>query len=123
MGGDLGDLVAWQEAAQLAEAAIAAGQRMRGVGSVAAADQMARAAESIPANIAEAYGRGFGKDGARFLHIARGSAAELESHLWLARRTRRIPEPQASDLLRRARCVRALLRGLLRATAGARARG
>jgi four helix bundle protein len=96
---------------------------MRGVGSVAAADQLVRAAESIPANIAEAYGRGFGKDGARFLHIARGSAAELESHLWLAKRTGRIPEPQAAVLLDQTRCVRALLRGLLRATAGATARG
>ena len=123
MAGDLGDLVAWQEAAQLAEAAIAAARRMRGVGSVAAADQLARAAESIPANIAEAYGRGFGRDGGRFLHIARGSAAELESHLWIAKQTQRIGEPQIGDLLRRARYVRALLRGLLRATAGAKPRG
>jgi four helix bundle protein len=122
MAGDLGDLVAWREAAQLAEGAIAAAQRMRGVGSVAAADQVARAAESIPANIAEAYGRGFGKDGARFLRVARGSATELESHLWLAERTGRVPRPQAADLLKRTRYVRALLRGLLRATAGAAAR-
>ena len=93
------------------------------MGSVAAADQIARAAESISANIAEAYGRGFGKDGARFLHIARGSAAELESHLWLASRTQRITPAQAADLLQRTRYVRALLRGLLRATAGAAARG
>ena len=122
MAGDLGDLLVWREAAQLAEGAIAAARPMRGVGSVAAADQIARAAESIPANIAEAYGRGFGKDGARFLRVARGSAAELESHLWLAQRTGRVPGPEAAELLQKTRYVRALLRGLLRATAGAAAR-
>ncbi len=123
VAGDIGDLVAWREAAELAEGAIAAARRMRGVGSVAAADQIARAAESIAANIAEAYGRGFGKDGARLLRVARGSATELESHLWVAEHTGRVPGREAADLLRRVRYVRALLRGLLRATAGAPARG
>lgn len=80
MAGDLQDLVAWQEAAQLALDVISAAENIRGVGAAAAADQLVRAAESIPANIAEGYGRGFGKDGARFLRMARSSAAELENH-------------------------------------------
>ena len=48
--------------------------------------QMRRASASIPANIAEGC---CGRDGdaelARFLHIAMGSASELEYHLLLAR--------------------------------------
>jgi len=123
MAGDLGDLVVWRESAQLAQGAIDAARRMSGFGTPAAADQIARAAESIPANIAEAYGRGFGKDGARFLRVARGSAAELESHLWLAERTGGVPGQLAADLLRRTQHVRALLRGLLQATAGGGPRG
>lgn len=113
MRGDLGDLLAWREAAELARLVLLAAKAMRGVGAAAAADQLARAAESIPANVAEAYGRGLGKDGARLLRVARGSATELESHLWIAERTGRIPEPVVGDLRARAGRVRALIRGLL----------
>jgi four helix bundle protein len=123
MGGDLVDLLVWREAASLAHAALGAARGMQGVGSLAAADQLARAAESIPANIAEAYGRGFGRDGARFLRVARGSATELESHLWLAERTGRVPAPMAGQLLRQTQRVRALLRGLMRATSAPAPRG
>jgi four helix bundle protein len=38
--------------------------------------QLIRSAGSIAANIEEGYGRGFGKDYARFLRIALGSARE-----------------------------------------------
>ena len=47
--------------------------------------QMRRAASSIPANIAEGYGRGGDMELARFLTIAIGSANELDYHLLLAR--------------------------------------
>lgn len=47
--------------------------------------QTRRAASSIPANIAEGYGRGGDTELARFLTIAIGSANELDYHLLLAR--------------------------------------
>jgi len=123
VAGDLQDLLAWREGAALAREVVTAARRIRGVGAASAADQLARAAESIPANIAEAYGRGLGKDGARFLRIARGSAAELESHLWIASETGRIPVATAATLMRHTRRVRALVRGLIRACAAGTARG
>jgi four helix bundle protein len=42
----------------------------------AAKDQLDRASTSIPLNIAEGNGKFSGKDRARFLEIARGSALE-----------------------------------------------
>jgi four helix bundle protein len=46
--------------------------------------QMRRAAASIPANIAEGCGRSGRAELGRFLHVAAGSASELEYHLLLA---------------------------------------
>ena len=43
--------------------------------------QMRRAAVSIPSNIAEGYGRVYGKETLKFLSNALGSASELETQL------------------------------------------
>jgi four helix bundle protein len=57
--------------------------------------QIRRAASSIPANIAEGYGRASRKEYVQFLHVAQGSLKELETHF----------APQrASTLLLGARC-------------------
>ena len=44
--------------------------------------QMRRAAVSIPSNIAECYGRAYGKETYKFLSNALGSATELETQ-WI----------------------------------------
>lgn len=111
--GDFVDLVAWQEAMRLAAAVIAEARRLRGPGRRGAADQMLRAADSIPANIAEGHGRGPGRDCTRFLRTARASAAELESHLRLAQLADRIAPDRAEALIDHARRTRYLVQRLL----------
>lgn len=46
--------------------------------------QLRRASTSIPANIAEGYGRFYYQEGVRFCYIARGSLEELRTFLALA---------------------------------------
>ena len=53
-------------------------QLMQDVRGRAIAEQLIRSSGSVPANIEEGYGRGFGLDYARFLAIAQGSARETQ---------------------------------------------
>jgi four helix bundle protein len=103
------DLIVWRESVSLAGQVIEAARSVRGPCATSAADQLTRAAESIPANIAEGYGRGVNRDCLRFLKIARASANELESHLHVAIAGGRLPKPQATTLISHTCRVRYLI--------------
>jgi four helix bundle protein len=69
------DLDAYRAAIEFAALAVATVDRFpRGYGPLA--DQLRRAAFSIPLNIAEGYGKRTAEDRSRFYDIARGSAHE-----------------------------------------------
>ena len=55
-------------------------------------DQIRRASVSIMANIAEGHGRRSNIEFANFLNMARGSTAEVQSHLHIARGLEYIPQ-------------------------------
>lgn len=82
------DLVVWRHSMDVAEmvyefAALLPNEERFGLMS-----QMCRASVSMPANIAEGWGRGTSSDRQllSYLRITRGSLYELETHLELARR-------------------------------------
>ena len=64
----------------------------------ALADQILRASRSVPANIAEGFGRYAAADFARFLRIARGSAMETQEYVHEIRTRALISPTQADEL-------------------------
>lgn len=79
-------LKVWQLGMQLAEETYHLSQHFPKHETYGLGSQIQRAAVSIPANIAEGHAMGSTKDFLRFLAIAQGSLAELETHLMLAER-------------------------------------
>lgn len=79
------DLVAWQEAMSLVTAVYRATQALPREEQFGLTAQMRRAATSVPSNIAEGAARRSRRDFANFLRIDRGSLAELETQLEIAR--------------------------------------
>jgi four helix bundle protein len=77
------DLIVWQKAMDLAQQALSFTHAVRHPRDFALADQIRRAAISVPANIAEGYGRRSAGDYRRFVSIANGSTRELETLLLL----------------------------------------
>jgi four helix bundle protein len=61
--------------------------------------QIRRAAVSVPSNLAEGNRRGTQTDKLRFIIMAHGSAAEVETHLEIAIRLQFIVRETAEDLL------------------------
>lgn len=61
-------------------------------------DQICRASVSIMANIAEGHGRRTNIEFANFLNIARGSVAEVQSHLYIALGLNYINQKQFDEL-------------------------
>jgi len=60
--------------------------------------QIVRAADSVPSNIAEGYGRYSRQDARRFLLYARGSLTELQAQLELARERGLVNEERFDQL-------------------------
>jgi four helix bundle protein len=76
--------------------------------------QIRRASASVPANIAEGYGRDQTGMYVQFLRISLGSVRELETLLLLAGRVELLAKPAAQPVLDRTVRVSKMLRSLIR---------
>jgi len=79
------DLKVWQAARELVRSIYNLTSNQRFHKDVALRDQLRRAAVSSMANIAEGFERGSKREFLRFLYMARGSAGEVRSHLYVAK--------------------------------------
>lgn len=71
--------------------------------------QIRRSATSVPANIAEGYGRESTGSYIQFLKTARGSLRELETHVLLAQRVGLVDTTESSDLIKKAESIGKML--------------
>jgi len=109
---DVKDLVVYQRAVTLADSIHAAGAAWDSFDRLTVGVQMVRAADSIGANLAEAWGRDTRADRRRVVFLARGSACELEHWITRAEARELALPPNAS---RHTAEVSRMLNGLLRA--------
>lgn len=86
------DLIVWQKALKLPFLLYDVTKSFPKEETYGLVSQMRRAAVSIPSNVAEGKRRGTRRDYARFIQIALGSGAELETQLEIARYTVYISE-------------------------------
>jgi four helix bundle protein len=75
---------------------------------------MTRAAVSIASNIAEGAERNSTSDFIRFLNIAKGSAAELRTQVYIAERIGVLNNEQTTQLVTELKEISAMLHGLVK---------
>jgi len=77
-------------------------------------DQMTRAAVSIASNIAEGSERDTKTEFVRYLHIAKGSAAELRTQIYIASRVGVISEGEKDSLVDELKRISSMIHGLIK---------
>jgi len=78
--------------------------------------QLRRAASSIAANIAEGFARYHFKDKTKFYYNARGSVAEVQNFLLLAKDLSYIDLKTCNEFVEKANEISKLINGLIRST-------
>ena len=76
-------------------------------------DQMTRAAVSIPSNIAEGYERRTGKEYAQFLSVAKGSAGELRTQLYIASKIGVVDVPVMSAMTKELKEISSMIQSII----------
>lgn len=93
------EIEAWQEARKLVQQLYSLSSGEQFSRDFGLRDQVRRAGVSIMANIAEGYERGGRGEFIQFLPIAKGSAAEVKSHLYIALDQGYVGEERINELM------------------------
>lgn len=110
---DFEDLIAWQKARVLTKNIYEATQKERFGRDFGLASQIQRAAVSIMANIAEGFARKNPNEFYHFVSIAKSSASEVRSHLYVGLDIRYITDVEFKQLIEQTKEVERIVGGLL----------
>ena len=107
------DLAVWRKAKDLANAVYALCRQPPLASDFGLRGQLQRAAVSVMSNIAEGFERETTPDFIHFLFIAKGSAGEVRSQLYLARDQGLVPDEASKSCLELARTIAGLIGNLV----------
>ena len=93
------DLIVWQKSMALTGDIYKITEKLPKSETYGLADQLRRAAVSVPSNIAEGHGRKTSKDFLHFLSIANGSCMEMETQLLICVQLKMLSNEDIKDLL------------------------
>jgi four helix bundle protein len=105
------DLEVWQKAVDLS---VCVYEEMRECRDYGLKDQICRSSVSVPSNIAEGMERDSKKETIHFLHIAKGSCAEVRTQLLIAKRVGYIDEAKFTALNLDGKSISRMLHGLIK---------
>jgi four helix bundle protein len=109
------DLIAWQKAMELVESVYKLTSRLPETERFGLVSQLRRAAVSIPSTIAEGHARASTREFVRFLSMARGSLAEVETQAIIVERLGYASSGVVGAILEQCDEQGRLLRGLKKA--------
>ena len=108
------DIDAWQKARQLSKMGYEYTKQDAFKKDYGLCNQIRRAAVSVMSNIAEGFDRSGNKEFIQFLFIVKGSAAEIESQLYITLDNGYINKEQFTEATSLANAVKSLLSGFIR---------
>ena len=109
MGSSFEDLEVWKKSCRLA---VKLYRLLRDCRDYGLKDQMLRSSVSIPSNISEGSERNSIPDFRRFLNIAKGSAAELRTQVYISREVRVLSDSDAKELIQELKSISKMLQSL-----------
>lgn len=109
------DLEVWKRSSRLAVSVL---ELLEPVKLYALKDQMARSCISVPSNIAEGAERESDREFRRFLAIAKGSAGELRTQLYIGQRAGLFSMEAVMPLIQEAREISSMIEGLRKSLGG-----
>lgn len=107
------DLIAWQKGMELVSAIYDATDGFPSHKQFGLVSQLRRAAVSVPSNIAEGKAHFSNRDFVRFLRLARGSLAEVETQVLIAQRRKYVSTETTNELTQKVDELGRILSGLI----------
>lgn len=108
------DTKIWQESRKLVNSIYLAIQSSTAFSQdYALGNQIKRAAISIPSNIAEGFERSTNKELIHFLFIAKGSAGEVRTQLWLASDLNYLSKKELDTLIDKVKTISKMIQGMI----------